>query len=315
MFTIFPVFLFYSIIVQYFLIFPFLFKVANISSLVTQDILETLFSKIGSISKLTLSASPFQDGSQECLIEFEDPSSANVSMHLTGTELGDRMLIISTISNSTSTSASTSHLNSSSLVTPSSSVSNSNSPNSILKPAMAPLHPPQPSSVPHPAIGALGMASVMTPYGLAPAATAFSSLPMASPFALNLRNPLFNPAFMQLQYDPSRAEEIARTIYVGNIAPHISEKDLTEVFSACGPVSYMKMAGDPAISRFAFIDVPLFNFFFSFFIFFFFFFFFSVLSSLILTFIYKFIHPKALQEAANEAMKLSGSIIGDRPIK
>ncbi|KAJ1934724.1 hypothetical protein FBU59_005608, partial [Linderina macrospora] len=55
--------------------------------------------------------------------------------------------------------------------------------------------------------------------------------------------------------DASRQEEISRTIYVGNIAALVDERTLLEFFSACGPVAYVKMAGDGLQpTRFAFVE-------------------------------------------------------------
>ncbi|KAJ2037130.1 hypothetical protein H4S03_003170, partial [Coemansia sp. S3946] len=64
-----------------------------------------------------------------------------------------------------------------------------------------------------------------------------------------------------LQFDPTKAEEISRTIYVGNIASNVVEQQLMDFFSACGPVAYVKMAGDGLQpTRFAFVefaDMPI----------------------------------------------------------
>ncbi|KAJ2114254.1 hypothetical protein IW146_003228 [Coemansia sp. RSA 922] len=58
-----------------------------------------------------------------------------------------------------------------------------------------------------------------------------------------------------LQFDPTKAEEISRTIYVGNIASNVVEQQLMDFFSACGPVAYVKMAGDGLQpTRFAFVE-------------------------------------------------------------
>jgi len=49
--------------------------------------------------------------------------------------------------------------------------------------------------------------------------------------------------------------EIARTIYVGNINSKVSPAELVDFFSVCGPVAYIRMAGDESQpTRFAFIE-------------------------------------------------------------
>ncbi|KAJ3019735.1 Protein srek1IP1 [Thoreauomyces humboldtii] len=58
-----------------------------------------------------------------------------------------------------------------------------------------------------------------------------------------------------LQLDPQKAEEIARTIYIGNISPLVTEDHLRSAFSDCGDVVAVKIAGDvTAGSRFAFLE-------------------------------------------------------------
>ncbi|KAJ1665280.1 hypothetical protein IW140_000634 [Coemansia sp. RSA 1813] len=58
-----------------------------------------------------------------------------------------------------------------------------------------------------------------------------------------------------LQFDPLKAEEISRTIYVGNIASWVGEQQLMDFFGASGPVAYVKMAGDGMQpTRFAFVE-------------------------------------------------------------
>ncbi|KAJ2829992.1 hypothetical protein GGI24_002010 [Coemansia furcata] len=64
---------------------------------------------------------------------------------------------------------------------------------------------------------------------------------------------VIHPSILQL--DPTKAEEISRTIYVGNIASGVGEQQLMDFFSACGPVAYVKMAGDGLQpTRFAFVE-------------------------------------------------------------
>ncbi|KAJ2156314.1 hypothetical protein GGF46_005270 [Coemansia sp. RSA 552] len=58
-----------------------------------------------------------------------------------------------------------------------------------------------------------------------------------------------------LQTDPIKAEEISRTVYAGNISASVSEQELMDVFGGCGPVAYVKMAGDGLQpTRFAFVE-------------------------------------------------------------
>jgi RNA recognition motif-containing protein len=50
-------------------------------------------------------------------------------------------------------------------------------------------------------------------------------------------------------------EEVARTVYVGNVNPSTTPEELMNFFSVCGPITFCRMAGDDAhTNRFAFIE-------------------------------------------------------------
>ncbi|KAI9227341.1 MAG: hypothetical protein DHS80DRAFT_31877 [Piptocephalis tieghemiana] len=161
-------------------------KVNGISSVVDTEILRALFSLLGSIEDLQLYPSPQNDGSQEAVISFNDRSIALSALHLTGTQLGDRTLIISILAGSPPDAASQS------------------------------ANPISPS----PPIVASGLGT--------------------GPYA---------------QMDLEKAEEVARTAYVGNLPNHITEMELLQLFASCGSIVAVKLAGDPNLnSRFAFIE-------------------------------------------------------------
>ncbi|RUS32157.1 hypothetical protein BC938DRAFT_476131 [Jimgerdemannia flammicorona] len=183
-------------------------KVANISSLVTEQILRQMFQFLGDVEELKF---PHGDGLQEALVEFKEASSAMTALHLSGTELGDRILFVSANYGSLS-------VDSSSLVSP-----------------QARTFPPL---GPHP-----NLTLRNTPVTATTAQVA----------ALRALNPVINPTVAQ--FDPQKAEEISRTVYIGNISSVVTEQELTHHFAACGPVAYVKMAGDPAQpTRFAFLE-------------------------------------------------------------
>src|SRR5205085_40494 len=55
--------------------------------------------------------------------------------------------------------------------------------------------------------------------------------------------------------DPSRVEEIRRTIYVGNLDSKLSADDLLTFFNEVGEVKYVRMAGDETQpTRFSFVE-------------------------------------------------------------
>ncbi|KAJ2502993.1 hypothetical protein GGH96_000592 [Coemansia sp. RSA 1972] len=93
--------------------------------------------------------------------------------------------------------------------------------------------------------------------------------------------PLANPSVVAcMPHTQSvHSNEISRTIYVGNISSHVTDRDLMSFFSECGPVAYVKMAGDGIQpTRFAFVEF-------------------------------------ACVEAAQKGLLMNGRVIADRPLK
>ncbi|KAJ2082797.1 hypothetical protein H4R24_001321 [Coemansia sp. RSA 988] len=192
-----------------------LIKVTNISKHVSSDMLQQLFGYIGTVNNVVLRQSEINPDVQEADVEFNAKSSVKPALFLGGTELGDRALI-------------------------------------VIEDGMAPT-----AAVAAPANGALPPSS----HGGA------HSLPLANPsvvaqMAGRVRSAQNIPANVAalihpsiLQFDPVKAEEISRTIYVGNIASRVVEQELMDFFTVCGPVAYVKMAGDGLQpTRFAFVE-------------------------------------------------------------
>jgi len=97
--------------------------------------------------------------------------------------------------------------------------------------------------------------------------------------------PPSNPVF--LEKSKVREEELARTIYVGNLAPLVTGTHLRSIFQNCGQVLYLKLSADQrdmmgsinlSESKYAFIEF-------------------------------------ASREAAKRAFHLHGTPLGDRPMK
>ncbi|CAG8646440.1 8083_t:CDS:2 [Rhizophagus irregularis] len=228
-------------------------KVANISPLVTEPVLKQLFEFLGEVTTIKLYNSPHGDGVQECTIEFKEASAAVTALHLTGVELGDRTLMVS----STTAPAGIHNTSYQPPVIPPSLPP--------IPPSISPPRPPQTSKTPQ----SIPPKPIIPPLALPP----FSSNSLAAIRS----NPAISPTVAQ--FDPAKAEEISRTVYIGNINSSISEPELTQFFSACGPVAYVKMAGDPAQpTRFAFLEF-------------------------------------ATYEGAQAAMQMNGVMLGDRPLK
>jgi len=76
--------------------------------------------------------------------------------------------------------------------------------------------------------------------------------PLMPNFQLGTNVSLPQPLVVAAQ---KRAEEVARTVYVGNLNGVINEEHLRQFFKSCGDIIYIKLAGDAAQSaRYAFIE-------------------------------------------------------------
>ncbi|XP_019862021.1 PREDICTED: splicing regulatory glutamine/lysine-rich protein 1-like, partial [Amphimedon queenslandica] len=79
--------------------------------------------------------------------------------------------------------------------------------------------------------------------------------------------------------DPSKIDEIRRTIYVGNLSSTLHADQVMNFFQTCGEIKYVRMAGDETQpTRFAFVE---------------------------------FANPESVQVA----LQYNGAMFGDRPIK
>ena len=87
-----------------------------------------------------------------------------------------------------------------------------------------------------------------------------------------------NPLLTVNAQAPDNSHPVERTVHVTNICSRLSEKDVAVFFQQCGPVTYVKIAGDDdKPSRFCFIEF-------------------------------------ATVEAAMQAMKISGVLLKERPL-
>eukprot|EP00026_Physarum_polycephalum_P007971 Phypoly_transcript_08044.p1 GENE.Phypoly_transcript_08044~~Phypoly_transcript_08044.p1 ORF type:complete len:308 (+),score=34.87 Phypoly_transcript_08044:2-925(+) len=103
--------------------------------------------------------------------------------------------------------------------------------------------PTDPSSPPNPASPPSGLVPAPVPVTIPPPAPAPAPiLPPTNPFGTTSQH-------------AQKAEEVARTVYVGNLNPKITPEHLVKFFTACGGVSFCRMAGDDSHpARFAFIE-------------------------------------------------------------
>ncbi|CAJ0746161.1 23463_t:CDS:2 [Entrophospora sp. SA101] len=143
--------------------------------------------------------------------------------------------------------------------------------------AMTALHLTGMELAPHRPILQTKPSITIPPKPMLPTTLTFPTFTTQSLTTIRSANPSISPTVAQ--FDPAKAEEISRTVYIGNINSSISDPELIQFFSACGPVAYVKMAGDPAQpTRFAFLEFATF-------------------------------------EGAQAAMLMNGVMLGDRPLK
>ncbi|XP_077981289.1 uncharacterized protein LOC144436374 isoform X2 [Glandiceps talaboti] len=210
-------------------------QVTNVAPAATLDQMKTLFGFLGDIEDIKLfprEDSPLPVTSRVCFVKYEDFASVGVAQHLTNTVFIDRALIVVPCGDGI--------------------IPDENKALAIAAPAnaVAGLMPtPGGGLLPTPAPGILGQVPSLV--GLTNAAQ------ITAPFdptlaALGLPQPPPLPG----NVDPSKIEEIRRTIYVGNLdSQTVTAEQLLNFFSQVGEVKYVRMAGDETQpTRFAFVE-------------------------------------------------------------
>ncbi|XP_072310545.1 splicing regulatory glutamine/lysine-rich protein 1 isoform X2 [Eucyclogobius newberryi] len=201
-------------------------QITNLSSAVSSEQMRTLFGFLGHIEELRLYPPdnvPLSFSSKVCYIKFRDPSSVGVAQHLTNTVFIDRALIVV---------------------------------------------PCAEGKIPEEA-KALSLLAPFTPIpslisggGLLPIPTPAPLQNLNLPF-VNRMSPCLEPiASTQSQpplmgnVDPTKVDEIRRTVYVGNLNSQTTTADqLLEFFKQVGDVKFVRMAGDETQpTRFAFVE-------------------------------------------------------------
>ncbi|XP_054979927.1 splicing regulatory glutamine/lysine-rich protein 1 isoform X1 [Sorex araneus] len=207
-------------------------QVTNLSSAVTSEQMRTLFSFLGEIEELRLyppDNAPLAFSSKVCYVKFRDPSSVGVAQHLTNTVFIDRALIVVPCAEG--------------------KIPEESKALSLLAPA-----PTMTSLMP----GA-GLLPIPTPNPLTTLGVSLSSLGAIPTAALDPNitsiGEIPQPPLMG-NVDPSKIDEIRRTVYVGNLNSQTTTADqLLEFFKQVGEVKFVRMAGDETQpTRFAFVE-------------------------------------------------------------
>ncbi|XP_061589920.1 splicing regulatory glutamine/lysine-rich protein 1 isoform X2 [Cololabis saira] len=201
-------------------------QITNLSSAVTSEQMRTLFGFLGDIEELRLyppENAPVSYTSKVCYIKYREPSSVGVAQHLTNTVFIDRALIVVPCAEG--------------------KIPEEAKALSLLAPAA-----PVPSLVP-----GGGLLSIPPPSPLQNL-----NLPLMNRISTGLSPPsssLSQPPLVG-NVDPSKIDEIRRTVYVGNLNSQNTTADqLLEFFKQVGDVKFVRMAGDETQpTRFAFVE-------------------------------------------------------------
>ncbi|KAM3939143.1 splicing regulatory glutamine/lysine-rich protein 1 isoform 3-T3 [Leptodactylus fuscus] len=236
-------------------------QVTNLSAAVTSDQMRTLFTFLGDVEELRLyppDNAPLAFSSKVCYIKFRDPSSVGVAQHLTNTVFIDRALIVVPCAEGKIPE----EAKALSLLAPAPSLSS-------LLPGAGLLPIPTPTPTPSPLASVLRREKVEVPLLSVPFTTLAATLPTPlEPVIPSLAPvlPTLAPAISSLadlqqppligNVDPTKVDEIRRTIYVGNLnSQTTTAEQLLEFFKQVGDVRFVRMAGDETQpTRFAFVE-------------------------------------------------------------
>ncbi|XP_014841223.1 PREDICTED: splicing regulatory glutamine/lysine-rich protein 1-like isoform X1 [Poecilia mexicana] len=201
-------------------------QVTNLSSAVSSEQMRTLFGFLGDIEELRLyppDNTPLSFSSKVCYIKYRDPSSVGVAQHLTNTVFIDRALIVVPCAEG--------------------KIPEEAKALSLLAPAA-----PVPSLIP-----GGGLLPIPTPAPLQNL-----NLPLVNRITASLdptASVLAQPPLIG-NVDPTKIDEIRRTVYVGNLnSQTTTAEQLLEFFKQVGDVKFVRMAGDETQpTRFAFVE-------------------------------------------------------------
>ncbi|XP_029023957.1 splicing regulatory glutamine/lysine-rich protein 1 isoform X2 [Betta splendens] len=201
-------------------------QVTNLSSAVSSEQMRTLFGFLGDIEELRLyppDNASLSFSSKVCYIKYRDPSSVGVAQHLTNTVFVDRALIVVPCAEG--------------------KIPEEAKALSLLAPAT-----PVPSLIP-----GGGLLPIPTPTSLQTL-----NLPLVNliPSSLEATSSALSQPPLIGNVDPSKIDEIRRTVYVGNLnSQTTTAEQLLEFFRQVGDVKFVRMAGDETQpTRFAFVE-------------------------------------------------------------
>uniref|UniRef100_H3D7G7 Splicing regulatory glutamine/lysine-rich protein 1 n=1 Tax=Tetraodon nigroviridis TaxID=99883 RepID=H3D7G7_TETNG len=201
-------------------------QVTNLSSAVSSEQMRTLFGFLGDIDELRLyppDNAALSFSSKVCYIKYRDPSSVGVAQHLTNTVFIDRALIVVPCAEGKIPE----EAKALSLLAPSTPV-----------PSLI----PGGGLLPIPASNPLQNLNLPIVNRMSAGLEIAASVPSQPPLMGNV--------------DPTKVDEIRRTVYVGNLnSQTTTAEQLLEFFRQVGSVKFVRMAGDETQpTRFAFVE-------------------------------------------------------------
>eukprot|EP00058_Branchiostoma_floridae_P020488 XP_002605978.1 hypothetical protein BRAFLDRAFT_126567 [Branchiostoma floridae] len=247
-------------------------QVTNVAPAATKEQMQTLFSFLGKIDEIKLYPEDISVPvtSKVCYVKYDDPTNCGVAQHLTNTVFIDRALIVVPCQDGIIPD----EAKALQLAAPANAVAGM-IPGGAAPAASALL--PTPAPIANPLLAAAGVAGgpgVAAGAGLAPQydpALAALGLPQPPPlpgnvdpskieeirrtiYVGNLDSATLPP--LPGNVDPSKIDEIRRTVYVGNLdSATVTAEQLLNFFQQVGEVKYVRMAGDETQpTRFAFVE-------------------------------------------------------------
>eukprot|EP00039_Didymoeca_costata_P009321 m.123012 g.123012 ORF g.123012 m.123012 type:complete len:402 (+) comp14442_c0_seq1:90-1295(+) len=254
-------------------------QIQNMSALATKTQLTTLLGFIGEIETLALFASPSEpsvvprlDNPRTCYVTYKNVEDASVALHLHATLFLDKLLIVALVDaipdGLTRVEA---HPGGEQLI-------------KTLQTVLQAQRPPSTMVMQQPGIIAPGVRAPILG-GIQPSIVP-AGVPMQNSFSKVVqveKRPVVPDIPVPSQIisgDPMRADEVRRTVYVGNLGPTVNSDALLAFFKQAGEITYVKMsdAASLGLARFAFVEF-------------------------------------AEAAAATRALTFTGQILGDRPVK
>ncbi|ESO92346.1 hypothetical protein LOTGIDRAFT_121003, partial [Lottia gigantea] len=198
-------------------------QVTNVAPHASRDQMKTLFGFVGRVRDIKLyppESSEVEVSARVCYIEFDDNTAVGIALHLSNVVFIDRAIIVVPVMDGK---------------IPDENTALQLTPQAVA--GMLPGAPTWPSNVVSRKVGQ-GAKQMINTY---------------DPRLVALGLPQYPP--LPASVDPSKIQEIRRTVYVGNLETAVLPEQLLSFFSQVGEVKYIRMAGgEHALVRYAYVE-------------------------------------------------------------